>query len=69
MLNVVFIVQRTEIWYNMIVEQPHWVMRNAEKDATEVAEGLIYSSEEQQDMTGELVLPKEIILKAFTKRI
>ena len=44
-------------------------MRNAEKDATEVAEGLIYSSEEQQDMTGELVLPKEIILKAFTKRI
>ena len=44
-------------------------MRNAEKDATEMAEGLIYPSEEQHDMTGELVMLKEIILKAFTKRI
>jgi len=44
-------------------------MRNAEKDAAEMAEGLIYPSEEQHDMTGELVMLKEIILKAFTKRI
>ena len=37
--------------------------------AGKYAEGLIYPSDEQHDMTGELVMLKEIILKAVTKRI
>ena len=34
--------------------------------AGKYAEGLIYPSDEQHDMTGELVMLKEIILKAVT---
>ena len=37
--------------------------------AGKYAEGLIYPSDEHHDMTGELVMLKEMILKAFTKRI
>ena len=37
--------------------------------AGKYAEGLIYPSDEHHDMTGELVMLKEMILKAVTKRI
>ena len=42
-------------------------MRNAEKDAAEMAEGLIYPSDEHHDMTGELVMLKEMILGSVVK--